>query len=100
MKPAMKVSPAPVVSTTSTGAILISASSCPSDAMLPSAPLVTTASREPCARAWRSRACACAGAVPAEAKAMGFAHEVTAADALDAKVEELVAALVAALGAG
>ena len=26
---------------------------------------------------------------------MGFAHEVTAADALDAKVEELVAALVA-----
>jgi len=31
----------------------------------------------------------------AEAKAMGFAHEVTAADALDAKVEELVAALVA-----
>jgi methylglutaconyl-CoA hydratase len=30
-----------------------------------------------------------------EAKAMGFAHEVTAADALDAKVEELVAALVA-----
>ena len=31
----------------------------------------------------------------AEAKAMGFAHEVTTADALDAKVEELVAALVA-----
>ncbi|HEY5321308.1 MAG TPA: enoyl-CoA hydratase/isomerase family protein, partial [Caldimonas sp.] len=31
----------------------------------------------------------------AEAKAMGFAHEVTSADALDAKVEELVAALVA-----
>jgi len=31
----------------------------------------------------------------AEAKAMGFAHEVTAADAIDAKVEELVAALVA-----
>jgi methylglutaconyl-CoA hydratase len=31
----------------------------------------------------------------AEAKAMGFAHEVTAADALDAKVGELVAALVA-----
>ena len=31
----------------------------------------------------------------AEAKGMGFAHEVTAADALDAKVEELVAALVA-----
>ena len=31
----------------------------------------------------------------AEAKAMGFAHEVTDADALDAKVEELVAALVA-----
>jgi methylglutaconyl-CoA hydratase len=31
----------------------------------------------------------------AEAKAMGFAHEVTAADALDARVEELVAALVA-----
>ena len=31
----------------------------------------------------------------AEAKAMGFAHEVTVADALDAKVEELVAALVA-----
>src|SRR6187549_4070738 len=31
----------------------------------------------------------------AEAKAMGFAHEVTAPDAIDAKVEELVAALVA-----
>ena len=31
----------------------------------------------------------------AEAKAMGFAHEVTTADALDTKVEELVAALVA-----
>jgi methylglutaconyl-CoA hydratase len=31
----------------------------------------------------------------AEAKAMGFAHEVCAAEALDAKVEELVAALVA-----
>ena len=31
----------------------------------------------------------------AEAKAMGFAHEVTAADAIDAKVDELVAALVA-----
>ena len=31
----------------------------------------------------------------AEAKGMGFAHEVTAAAALDAKVEELVAALVA-----
>jgi len=31
----------------------------------------------------------------AEAKAMGFAHEVTAADTIDAKVEELVAALVA-----
>jgi len=31
----------------------------------------------------------------AEAKAMGFAHEVTSADGLDAKVEELVAALVA-----
>jgi methylglutaconyl-CoA hydratase len=31
----------------------------------------------------------------AEAKAMGFAHEVTTAEALDAKVEELVAALVA-----
>ena len=31
----------------------------------------------------------------AEARACGFAHEVTAADAIDAKVEELVAALVA-----
>jgi methylglutaconyl-CoA hydratase len=31
----------------------------------------------------------------AEAKACGFAHEVTAADAIDAKVDELVAALVA-----
>jgi methylglutaconyl-CoA hydratase len=31
----------------------------------------------------------------AEARACGFAHEVTAADALDAKVDELVAALVA-----
>jgi methylglutaconyl-CoA hydratase len=31
----------------------------------------------------------------AEAKAIGFAHEVTAADAIDAKVDELVAALVA-----
>ena len=31
----------------------------------------------------------------AEAQAMGFAHEVCAADALDAKVDELVAALVA-----
>jgi len=31
----------------------------------------------------------------AEAKAMGFAHEVTAADAIDAKVEALVAALIA-----
>ena len=31
----------------------------------------------------------------AEAKAMGFAHEVCAAEALDAKVDEIVAALVA-----
>ena len=31
----------------------------------------------------------------AEARACGFAHEVTAADAIDAKVDELVAALVA-----
>jgi methylglutaconyl-CoA hydratase len=31
----------------------------------------------------------------ADAKACGFAHEVTAADAIDAKVDELVAALVA-----
>ena len=69
-KAAMKVSPAPVVSTTATGETPVSAEIVPSDAMLPNAPQVTTTRLAPRSSVSRIRTWARSRDGPAERNAI------------------------------